>query len=78
MQYSYRFPMIPCTFLLLRCCFVDVIAPPYDAEAGRRCTYYDIEKRPDDSLWARPVQCPRDYRTTNVPYKGLPVGLNGR
>jgi len=37
------------------CCVVDILAPPYDNRAGRRCSYYQLLARPDDSLWAQPI-----------------------
>jgi len=38
------------------CCVVDILAPPYDNRAGRRCNYYQLLARPDDSLWAQPIR----------------------
>lgn len=38
------------------CCVVDILAPPYDNRAGRRCSYDQLLARPDDSLWAQPIR----------------------
>jgi hypothetical protein len=56
------------------CCVVDILAPPYDRQAGRRCSYYQLLARPDNSLWARPIRCPSTFVTANHPYTGIPVG----
>lgn len=57
------------------CCVIDVLAPPYDWKRGRRCTYYEIQHHEDGSIWARPVRCPSDFVTENLPYSGLAADL---
>ena len=53
------------------CCVVDVLAPPYDRQTGRRCSYYQLLARPDDSLWARAIRCPSTFVTASHPYTGI-------
>jgi len=60
---------------LTPCCVIDVLAPPYDWKRGRRCTYYEVQHSEDGSLWARPIRCPSDFVTENLPYSGLAADL---
>ena len=54
------------------CCVVDVLAPPYDWQVGRRCTYYELQKGAD-GYWVRPIRCPSSFVTESRPFAGLDV-----
>jgi hypothetical protein len=57
------------------CCVVDILAPPYDWQNGRRCTYYEVQQSEDGTEWARAVRCPSSFVTVNRPYSGLSAAL---
>eukprot|EP00288_Rhodomonas_lens_P017516 CAMPEP_0177695680 /NCGR_PEP_ID=MMETSP0484_2-20121128/3584_1 /TAXON_ID=354590 /ORGANISM="Rhodomonas lens, Strain RHODO" /LENGTH=275 /DNA_ID=CAMNT_0019206617 /DNA_START=206 /DNA_END=1033 /DNA_ORIENTATION=- len=57
------------------CCFLDVLAPPYNFQDGRPCTYYQVDPQADGSHLATPVRCPDSYVTRSVPYKGIEAAM---
>ena len=57
------------------CAVLDVLGPPYDARAGRPCTYF--AEAPAASAqqpgWLTPVPPPRDVVIARAPYTGTPL-----
>lgn len=58
--------------------FLDILSPPYDSNE-RDCLYYaqigtvSDEKYLKDITWLHEIECPTEFWTTSLPYRGPPV-----
>ncbi|PWA61734.1 hypothetical protein CTI12_AA370540 [Artemisia annua] len=79
---------IHCFTAVTSCAVLDILTPPYEESAGRRCTYYrdypyssfrsegdPIDGKEDEYVWLEEIQTPDDLYMRQGMYAGPPIQI---